>query len=182
MVTSRRARLATLVVVLLLSIHPAWGQSRGDAPGRAAWLVEARAGCWLWHPDPDPEQAVTWSGACDTNGRATGPGIVEWRVGNRVDRGDVEYRDGKRNGRGVYTFANGNRYEGDFRDDQFEGHGVLILAVGARYEGEWRNGRPNGLGVYWRVDGSRYVGQWRDGCFQDAERRVAVGRPLAECP
>jgi hypothetical protein len=177
-------------LALLLSGGLAWGQARpapppadqAAAPNRPGWSVDARGGCWLWNPNPQPGESVTWSGACDAIGRATGAGVVEWRLGDKIDRGEGEFREGKRHGHAAFTFANGNRYVGEFRDDKFDGRGVLTFAGGARYEGEWREGRPNGQGVYRRPDGNRFVGAWRDGCLRVGPRSVAVGRPLAECP
>ena len=38
------------------------------------------------------------------------------------------------------TFPSGNKYEGNFINDKFEGRGVLTFADGDKFEGEWKNG------------------------------------------
>ena len=45
-----------------------------------------------------------------------------------------EYKDNLKNGQGIYTWANGNRYEGEYKDDKRTGRGILTWADGDRYE------------------------------------------------
>ena len=39
------------------------------------------------------------------------------------------------NGQGLYTFANGNRYDGDWLDDKRTGFGIYTYINGNAYEG-----------------------------------------------
>ena len=49
-----------------------------------------------------------------------------------------------KDGEGVLTFANGDKYDGEFIDDEFEGQGVFTWANGDKYEGQFKNGKAEG--------------------------------------
>jgi len=52
-----------------------------------------------------------------------------------------EYRDDKRNGQGTYTAPNGDKYVGEYRDDKYHGRGIATFADGRpSQEGIWENG------------------------------------------
>ncbi len=164
----------------MLICASAFGQTR-----QSGWIADARTGCRVWDADPQPDEAVSWSGVC-RNGLAQGRGVLRWfqndkpvalakgrwRRGRMSGRGavtlasgeqfDGQMKNNQRNGHGVYTYANGDRYDGQYRDDQRSGHGVYTYANGGRYVGEWRDGRKNGRGTETRADGARYDGMWRD--------------------
>mgnify|MGYP001131685251 CR=1 FL=1 len=40
--------------------------------------------------------------------------------------------------------------------------GILSYADGDRYEGEWKNGKMHGKGVYVYANGDRYDGEWSE--------------------
>jgi hypothetical protein len=63
----------------------------------------------------------------------------------------------------------------------FDGHGVYTFANGDRYDGEWRDNGADGYGEDW-VSGNMYRGNWVAGCYRDGNRRASLGRPLSECP
>ena len=63
-------------------------------------------------------------------------------------------------GQGVKTYANGDRYEGEWAYGHYEGQGVKVYANGDRYEGEWVYGRYGGQGVKTYANGDRYEGEW----------------------
>ena len=47
------------------------------------------------------------------------------------------WSDGCFNGRGLFTFSNGDKYDGEFKDDKYNGHGVETFSNGDKYDGEW---------------------------------------------
>jgi hypothetical protein len=64
---------------------------------------------------------------------------------------------------GVLTFANGNRYIGEFNEGMPNGQGKIFYLNGAQYEGHVRGGIPNGQGTYLYGNGMHYAGQFQDG-------------------
>src|SRR5580704_14327012 len=184
---------------LMLMSASAFGQTR--QPG---WIADGRTGCRVWDANPQPNEAVSWSGGC-RNGLAHGPGVLQWfQNGKPVAQAKSWWRDGKMNGHGAVTLANGEHFKGLWKNDQRSGHGVYIYANGGRYDGEWWDGRKNGRGTEVRADGSRYDGMWRDdlpnglgmatwlngeryaglwimGCFRASNRMASWGVDLASC-
>ena len=76
------------------------------------------------------------------------------------DRYHGQWRNGKQHGNGTMTWANGDRYEGRWQNGRRHGSGKLQLADGGWYEGQWANDKRSGHGTYTWPDGGRYEGQW----------------------
>jgi hypothetical protein len=51
-----------------------------------------------------------------------------------------EWKDGKKNGQGTYTWANGDKYVGEWRDDKKSGQGTYTFNSGLIQEGTYENG------------------------------------------
>ena len=51
-----------------------------------------------------------------------------------------EYKDGKYHGKGTYTYRDGKKYVGEFKDDTFHGQGTATYANGERLVGYFMNG------------------------------------------
>lgn len=196
-----KRRLACLALLALAvggaaTAEPAATQSAAaGALLPSTWLADARTGCKVWNPQPEPGERVEWSGACK-DGFASGPGVVQWledgvvterTEGNRAgghlqgrgvqvsasgDRFEGSWKDDSKDGPGAYTASDGTRYVGDFKADRFDGYGVLTDSRGNRYEGAWRNGRRNGQGTFTGADGSSFTGLWID------DQPVGRGTPL----
>jgi hypothetical protein len=52
------------------------------------------------------------------------------------------------NGQGTYTYANGDKYVGEWKDDKKNGKGTYTSANGDKYVGEYMNDKKNGKGTY----------------------------------
>ena len=79
-----------------------------------------------------------------------------------------EWRDDKRNGQGTFTFADGDKYVGEFKDNTKHGQGTYYHLADdefkvAKYVGEFRDGKRNGQGTFTFADGRREVGEFKDG-------------------
>lgn len=64
---------------------------------------------------------------------------------------------------GTYTWANGDKYTGPFDGNSPNGKGVKTFADGGKYEGDFEAGVMQGTGVYTFPDGSRYEGDFKGG-------------------
>ena len=73
-----------------------------------------------------------------------------------------EYKDDKRNGQGTYTYANGDKYVGEYKDDKLNGQGTYTYADGEKYVGAFKDGNYNGQGTFTYANGDKYVGEHKD--------------------
>jgi hypothetical protein len=56
----------------------------------------------------------------------------------------------------VYTYDNGDRYEGEWKNGERHGKGTMDYADGNKYTGTWVNGEKLGQGVFIWDNGDRY--------------------------
>ena len=66
----------------------------------------------------------------------------------------------------TYTWANGEKYVGEFKDGKFNGQGSFTFPDGGeleghKYEGEWKDDKKNGQGTYFFPDGGKLTGEFR---------------------
>jgi hypothetical protein len=171
---SARASGVVFAAVLCLSVSAAWAQ-----PGQVGdFVADGKTGCKVWNPHPQPDETVSWSGACD-NGLAQGPGSLQWlRNGKPHEKDEGDWNEGRQTGRGTQDWSSG-RYDGDLQNGEPHGRGVLTLQS-ARYEGEFRNGKPNGAGIVTNLDGV-FKGRWKDGCLIGDKRKVSFSVPSSTC-
>jgi hypothetical protein len=66
------------------------------------------------------------------------------------------------NGLGIYTFHNGDVYEGYFKDDKRHGKGRVTFHSGALYEGYFKDDKKHGKGKYTFPNGTVYIGYFKD--------------------
>jgi MORN repeat protein len=103
-------------------------RNSGDCPTTfekqmPGWITTTNQPCRIWNPVPQPNESVTWSGACE-NGLASGVGNLKWTENGKPDAEyDGEYKNGKRNGHGVMTILGGQRIEGVWVDDKLVAKG-----------------------------------------------------------
>ena len=61
------------------------------------------------------------------------------------------------------SYANGNKYIGEWKDGQKSGEGVMIYENGDLYDGEWQHGKKNGQGTLTLKNGNiSHKGSWVD--------------------
>lgn len=149
----RRLCVIAIAVIAIMTVLPAAGQNRP-----AGWIADARTGCRVWNPAPDPDESVTWEGPC-VNGFAHGKGVLRWYSAGKLTETD----------------------SGDFRNGKLNGYAVVVFESGRRFEGQWRDQRPNGRGTLKAADGQVFSGQWRNGCFNEGGRRATQNSSAAEC-
>jgi hypothetical protein len=164
----RRSGLLLVSAWMILAIPSAYA---------GTWVTDAKSGCQVWDPDPQVDEAVIWSGTCN-NGRAEGPGTVQWiKSGKAIETDKGEWRDGRQAGNGVQAWDSG-RYEGELANGVPNGRGVLTMKK-LHYEGQFRDGKPNGTGSLTEA-GDTVRGTWKDGCLQ-GRRKASIGVPLSVC-
>ena len=61
---------------------------------------------------------------------------------------------------GTYTWADGDKYVGEWKDDKANGHGTCTWATGNQYVGEWKDHKLNGQGTQTWADGKMRTGIW----------------------
>jgi len=61
------------------------------------------------------------------------------------------------------TWANGNKYVGEWKKGKLHGQGTHIWANGNKYVGEYKNGYMHGYGTFTSPPGFKYVGKWKNG-------------------
>jgi len=81
-----------------------------------------------------------------------------------------EWKDNKYHGQGTYTYADGRKYVGEWKDNKRHGQGTYTTNDGVKYVGEWKNDLPNGLGVRTYADGRVEEGIWENGKFLYAKK------------
>ena len=81
---------------------------------------------------------------------------------------DGEMRDWRRDGSGELRYADGRLYSGHCADDRREGQGTLEDGTGL-YSGHWRADERDGAGVFEYRDGRRYEGHF------SRDRRQGLG-------
>lgn len=96
---------------------------------RGCWhATEGRSNCWVWNPDPQPEETVSWDGEC-LNGLISGQGNLIWRFfqdnQEMITWQTGSYRDGKEIGHFVYKNRSGEIWAGNYESG--EPHGLWIM-------------------------------------------------------
>lgn len=86
-------------------------------------------------------------------------GIYTFANGNKYVG---EFKDGKQNGQGTGVYANGDKYVGEFKDGKMNGQGNYTATSGDKYVGEFKNDKFNGQATYFYADGEKYIGGFKD--------------------
>jgi len=89
-----------------------------------------------------------------------------------------EWANDAREGLGVFTFKNGDFYEGYWVDGQRSGKGNMWVWVPGEgrhrllYTGDWLEDERHGFGVYYNKVGERYDGDWEGGVRHGLGKQV----------
>ena len=74
------------------------------------------------------------------------------------------------NCQGTYTWADGEKYVGEYKDDKRTGQGIYTWPSGNKYVGEFKDGKPHGQGTFTWADGRVEEGIWKNGEFLYAKK------------
>ena len=121
--------------------------------GESCWMeLENLPGCYIWNPNPQQSETVTWSGQCSEE-LLNGTGTVTWVSGANGERtqtnGPGLFVNGKMHGHWVLNFDNGNIAEGSYIEGLREGRWIERGLAGDVWETPYVNGEPHGTQV-WR--------------------------------
>ena len=61
------------------------------------------------------------------------------------------------------TFANGDKYVGEYKNDKKHGHGSFSYSNGDKYVGQWKDGKRHGKGTATFANGDNYIAEFKDG-------------------
>ena len=84
-------------------------------------------------------------------------GTYTWANG---DKYVGDWTEGKRHGKGNFTWANGEKYSGTFQKNDMTGKGVKMWPNGERYEGEFLGGMRDGKGTMYYKNHKYKIGIW----------------------
>ncbi|MBR6070148.1 MAG: hypothetical protein IKP78_06125 [Ruminococcus sp.] len=113
-------------------------------------------------PPRDPDSMRTlkfdngvYEGELGFTGKMHGKGVFSYTNGDRYEGG---YNEGLKHGKGVFTWADGMCYDGEYENDMRSGKGIFRYTNGDVYEGEWKDNVKNGQGIFYYKNGDRYEG------------------------
>jgi len=86
--------------------------------------------------------------------------VFSWSNG---DKYDGEWVQNKKEGHGVFTWENKDCYDGQWVTDKKTGQGRFTWASGDTYTGGWLKNKKNGTGVYTWTNGDTFEGEWIKG-------------------
>ncbi len=68
-----------------------------------------------------------------------------------------------KNGFGTYTWADGDKYEGEWKEGKFQGKGKYYYSNGSIFSGMYEKGKKHGNGVFVNPNGKDFEGVWEYG-------------------
>lgn len=135
----------------------------------SAWIQDQN-GCKVANPNPQAQETVTWSGACE-DGQANGEGVLQWfENGTPTARYEGQLVKGWADGKGTLVTPDGTSYKGEWKQSREHGSGRMEWPNQTWYEGEWRNGKPHGYGQYRTPEGRLVTGRFVDGEFEPSPK------------
>lgn len=163
----------------------------GKSRGAECWMeVTDHPGCYVWNPNLQSDETVTWTGKC-AGGQAQGGGTLKWiwdgakkssestghlkdgtehgQWVNRFMNGSVHegpYVEGKRHGQWVERFADGVAAEGPWVEDKRHGQWILRYPNGDVWQGPFVNGKRHGDWIERSAEGTSRLGPYVEGTKQ----------------
>ena len=126
-------------LILVLMVGAAYGQT-------SRWVQTSPSGCKAFTL-LDGNIDIEWDGGCNA-GLIHGLGSSKLYLDKKlVYEATGNFFDGKLDGLGTKTFANGNKYEGEWKDGKRSGQGTFKWADGEKYVGEYAGDKRNGQGI-----------------------------------
>jgi len=108
----------------------------------------------------EEEKSPKEIGECIEGDCRTGQGTKTYANG---DKYQGEFKNGDRDGQGTYAWANGDKYQGECKNGNRHGWGTYTWANGNKYQGEFKNGHKEGQGTFTWANGNKYQGEWKNG-------------------
>ena len=96
--------------------------------------IFGRPGCYVWNPNPQPNETVTWTGECG-GCLAQGTGALTWVSDGNEQVITGQRRDGKSDGYTVIRYADGGVSEGPYVNGERNGNWIQRFANGTIAEG-----------------------------------------------
>ncbi len=118
----------------------------------------------------DPNAVVlqngdTYNGQYDRIGAKVNRAVYTWANGEKYYG---EFKDDKRTGTGMYYWPNGDRFEGEWKDDEPVNGALWVVLHGKNhkpdtlyYEGKFSDGKMNGYGLA-KTPVYKYAGEWKE--------------------
>ena len=136
----------------------------GMSKGTPCWIeLTNLPGCYIFNPNYNPPETVTWSGDCrDTDRVAVGSGTETWNQADGTDIGTGALVNGKPHGRWVEKTAEVGTFESHYLDGNLNGYSVEFVD-GETSKGSYLDGKRNGRWVMHYDDGGSMDGSyWKD--------------------
>ena len=114
---------------------------------------------------------IEWSGSC-RDGLVDGLGVLKLYSSKKLEYSSKSYfSQGKINGQGDTTYANGDRYVGEYKENKYHGQGTLTFADGRVWMGEWSEAKVHGRFVKYNAEGNiESSGIFREGRLVSAQK------------
>ena len=137
---------ALYALILALMAGTAFGQA-------GQWVQTTPSGCKAFTLR-DGFIDIEWGGGCK-DGLVHGSGTLKLYSSKRLEYlSKSNFLQGKINGQGDTTYANGDRYVGEYKDNKYNGQGTLTFADGRVWLGEWSEAKVHGRFIKYNAEGN----------------------------
>ena len=154
--------------------------------GQACWMeLDNIAGCYIWNPNLQQSETVTWSGQC-SGGLVNGTGTQTWIFAangeNTLTYGPGPYLNGKMHGTWTVHNDDGDVFEIPFVNGERHGTEVERQADGYVIETPYLNGEIHGTQVFRSPGGIVTEYPWVNGEEHGTQVRRLANGDIIETP